>query len=172
MVHPDWKYYDRKYDADIALLFLNHPVQFSQFIRPVCMTNEPAFASYNQGFVVGWGKSESLEPHEHLPRQVATKAVTDAVCFEQDSTLGKIYSRRTFCGGGQGAGPCSGDSGGGFFVDYKGFWTLKGIVSAGSFNNATLTCDVDRFALYTKVSEFTGWVRQTVLENLKLSNDV
>lgn len=36
-VHPDWKVYHEKYDADIAIFVLSHTVVFTNYIRPVCI---------------------------------------------------------------------------------------------------------------------------------------
>lgn len=52
-------------------------------------------------------------------------------------------------------------AGGGFYVDFKGSWTLQGIVSAGAKTNVH-ECDVGRYALYTKVELFFDWIRDTV----------
>lgn len=75
--------------------------------------------------------------------------------------LGRIFSRRMFCAGGEGSGPCTGDSGGGFFVKFRGVWTLKGMVSVSPFKS-TGECDVNRFALYTKVTDYADWIRTTI----------
>lgn len=85
---------------------------------------------------MGWGKGDTGADHEDMPRQALILAVNDSYCFQNDPSLGEIYSHRTFCAKGQGVGPCSGDSGGGFYVKFGGLWTLRGIVSVGtkSFN--------------------------------------
>lgn len=55
--------------------------------------------------------------------------------------------------------------GGGFFVNFDGFWTIRGVVSAGAFNVITLECDVDRYALFTNLFDFSAWIKKTVNEN-------
>lgn len=55
-------------------------------------------------------------------------------------------------------------SGGGFFVDHKGKWILRGLVS-GSILKPDLTCDVERYALYTQVSKFFSWINGTITTN-------
>lgn len=60
---------------------------------------------------VGWGKSESYESHENIPREVTINSVNDSVCYTTDHLIGSISSLRTFCAGGKNAGPCLGDSG-------------------------------------------------------------
>lgn len=80
---------------------------------------------------MGWGKGDSDANHEDVPRQALIRSVNDSYCFLNNPELGEIYSHRTFCAKGQGAGPCTGDNGGGFYVKFSGLWTLRGIVSAG-----------------------------------------
>lgn len=65
---------------------------------------------------------------------------------------------RTFCAGGEKAGPCSGDSGSGYFVQIDDSWTLRGIVSSSMLKD-NINCDVDRFAVFTKVIDFVDWIK-------------
>lgn len=60
---------------------------------------------------VGWGKSEGFALHETVPRQVLISSVTTEVCFAKDYKLGYIFAQGMYCAGGDGAGPCTGDSG-------------------------------------------------------------
>lgn len=52
-------------------------------------------------------------------------------------------------------------TGSGFFVKEGASWTIKGIVSASTFKNNG-ECDVGRFAVYTKVKEFSAWIRSVI----------
>lgn len=36
-LHPDWRAFSEKYDADLAILVLSRIVEFTRYIRPVCM---------------------------------------------------------------------------------------------------------------------------------------
>ena len=36
-VHPDWKPFDVSYDADIAIIAMDSPVEYSKYIRPICV---------------------------------------------------------------------------------------------------------------------------------------
>lgn len=102
--------------------------------------------------------------------------------YKQEYHIGAIYSERMFCAKGNGSGPCSGDSGkkhcqmflmqslklkvatfagGGFFVQHDQKWILKGIVSATSAS-IDGSCDIGRYALYTKVSRFVTWMNETI----------
>lgn len=106
--------------------------------------------------------SESGAAHENVPRQASIRAVNDSFCFFKDHNLGNIFSLTSFCAGGEGTGPCSGDSGGGFYVNFRGLWTLRGIVSAGSMSKGGFGCDVGRYNLFTKLIDFLDWIKETV----------
>lgn len=51
-IHPDWKVDDTKYDADLTILHLNTRVAFSEFIQPVCLTNDKEVLKSVDGYVV------------------------------------------------------------------------------------------------------------------------
>lgn len=51
-IHKDWKHNDIKYDADLAILFLSNPVEFSEFIQPVCLTADASIQNEITGTVV------------------------------------------------------------------------------------------------------------------------
>jgi hypothetical protein len=51
-IHPEWRYLDERWDADIAFLVLAKPVTFTKFIRPVCLTKDISIETQNNGVVV------------------------------------------------------------------------------------------------------------------------
>lgn len=52
-IHPDWKNHTPKYDGDLAILLLSRSVEFSDYIKPVCLTNDVGMLSQFGGTVVG-----------------------------------------------------------------------------------------------------------------------
>lgn len=50
ILHPDWKTNEIKYDADIAIIIIEKPVEFTTFIRPACLWNQEAVELF---YVVG-----------------------------------------------------------------------------------------------------------------------
>lgn len=56
-----------------------------------------------------------------------------------------------------GAGPCHGDSGGGFFVKSGSAWYLQGIISSSLFDRDG-KCDVTHFVVFTDVVKYSAWV--------------
>lgn len=160
ILHPDWNPYVEKYDADIAAIILEGEVPYTQFIRPVCIASssleiDSGFAS---GFVTGWGKSEDqTKIHENIPKELSIPIWTNEHCFLESNEFVKVASKRTFCAGSRdGRGVCSGDSGGGLFIQSGDAYFLKGLISASLLDRGE--CDVSNFALFTNVNWFTEWI--------------
>lgn len=59
-------------------------------------------------------------------------------------------------------------SGGGFFVRYHGLWTLRGVVSSGSFR-IDGGCDAGRYALFSNVLDYTSWINDVAKNNVSQS---
>lgn len=110
-IHPKWSTSSLKYSSDVAILVLDREVEFTGFIQPICLTDDPIINKYDTGVVVGWGKANGPNDFEDVPRQVSIKAVSSETCFAKDSNLENVYSDGMFCAGGNEAGPCQGDSG-------------------------------------------------------------
>lgn len=121
---------------------------------------------------VGWGRSENTgqKRHEDIPRQISIRAVNDSACYTINPQVAAISSLRTFCGGGNGTGPCKGDSGkriifclqcllqtfilgGGFYVKPGSTWVIKGIVSS-ALATGDYGCGVESFSVYTNVVKY------------------
>lgn len=62
-------------------------------------------------FQAGWGKSETDAHTVDILREVSVNIVDTMDCFLNDHDMARVSSRRTFCAGGVGVGPCTGDSG-------------------------------------------------------------
>jgi len=130
-VNPSCNPREPKFEGDIAVLEMDRAVQFSELIQPVCLTVEPEISLREAGYVVnhlvfrisndpseynshqqvGWGKSEAAAHHETVPRHVLISSLTTDVCFAKDHKLGSMFAEKMFCAGGDGFGPCHGDSG-------------------------------------------------------------
>lgn len=111
IVHPDWKYWTRDFDSDIALIILEKEVQISDSIFPVCLLDSTVKEPVEmKGTVVGWGKSKSAATtHENKPREVEISFRANDVCFLKNPRTAYISSINTFCAGNDDlSGPCSG----------------------------------------------------------------
>lgn len=52
LIHEDWNHETYKYDADIALIFLESAVTFSAYISPICLYSSTVTSSSSAGIVV------------------------------------------------------------------------------------------------------------------------
>lgn len=113
-VHEDYGKKAFSFDADLAILVLQEPVTFSQYIWPVCLW--PAATDLKDvegrtGTVVGWGRDENGQLLD-VANQVEIPIVDNLACVQRSPTLIDNVSSRTFCAGSlDGSGPCRGDSG-------------------------------------------------------------
>jgi len=99
IIHEQWDTTSRSYGYDLAMLILNHQVEFSDTIRPICLTTENEVPRL-EGFVAGWGKSEGKEDHEQTPRYLKVNRISNNDCYHDNNNflyLSERYS--TFCAG-------------------------------------------------------------------------
>lgn len=163
-IHPDWKPFDQIWDADIALIKLYNDVRFSDKIRPVCLWT-PKHAAIRKRYR-GLTENQSFYQHSDVPREVRVYIRPISDCYEDDY-LGNVISNRSICVGGEGKGPCSGDSGGGLFSSMGDRLLLRGIISL-STSDYILGCDINRPAVYTNVANFTNWIEEILNGDIKI----
>lgn len=173
IIHPHWNISSEKYDADIAVLHLKIKAELSESVAVICLWSRNLWEDRDeniQGTVVGWGASEHTNylDHEEVSYHVPVRRVPTVECYLNDYLFAKISSNRTFCAGGQkeNSGPCSGDSGGGFYVRVDGLWYIIGIVS-GSFLNRDRLCDLRRNTIYTDINSFKPWIEERLENHLQ-----
>lgn len=171
LIHPQWNASSERYDADIAILHFAFTVEQSATIQTVAFWSKDSIVNESvEGTVAGWGASERTEylGHEEVPYQVAVKRVPTIQCFLNDYLFAKISSNRTFCAEGvkENSGPCSGDSGGGFYIKHDDSWYIFGIIS-GSFFNKNLVCDLRKNTVYTTIADFGDWVVASMENHLQ-----
>lgn len=162
IIHPDWKYDQDSYDADIAILklFLLNAIDFNSFVRPICLPEQMDLVVTGNGTTVGWSKSaKSNDVNESTPSAVEQPVVDGNTCYTTDYNLAKYSSSRMFCGGSvsQGEASCSADSGGFYFLDERSIWTIRGI-SSGGVKDAAGKCEASAHTLHTNVAKFSDWI--------------
>lgn len=167
-INPDWDPYDDRYDADLAILALNHNIIFTALIRPVCMPSDSVKidgATIDiSGTIVGWGFTKNNIINE-MPRQALVTALNDSYCYSIDNFMALYTSNRTFCGGFGDGNPNYGDSGGGFYsVASENVWVQHGIISAIR-TSETGQIIPNSLAVYTNVMSFRSWIVKTVKQS-------
>ena len=154
-IHPDWDVHSEdSHDADIAILELVNEVQFSKYIRPICIANSSSeVAKAQSGTVVGFGKTETGRISD-IANKLDIPIYDYQNCTKHSERHHGLVSARTFCGGtADGKGVCMGDSGGGVYVKHNGRSYLRGLVSASLYDDVQ-DCDVYEKAIFTDVTEY------------------
>ncbi|XP_028826444.1 transmembrane protease serine 5 isoform X2 [Denticeps clupeoides] len=149
-------YNHRTHDSDIALMKLKTPLNFSETIRPVCLPQ------YNQDLPVGmqcwisgWGYTKPDDVH--IPdtlKEAPVPLISTKKCNSSCMYNGEITPRMLCAGYTEGkVDACQGDSGGPLVCQDENIWRLVGVVSWG-----TGCAEPNHPGVYTKVSEFLGWI--------------
>jgi Trypsin len=112
IVHPHWNPFVLRFDADIAMLFMENSIHFSKSIVPICILNLGEGLEIQEGLVVGYGQSEDkTKDHETIPRVLNVPIKTNEDCFLENYQFAKLSSKRTFCAGPKnGMGACRGET--------------------------------------------------------------
>ncbi|KAM9349497.1 vitamin K-dependent protein C [Symphorus nematophorus] len=156
--HPD--YNSLTVDNDIALLRLETPAPFSDYIVPIClpgraMAERVLHLNGTITVVTGWGK-EDLDSSQFSSALNVIKVplVDHDVCSRQ---MSNNISHNVLCAGilGQRMDACEGDSGGPMVTLYRDTWFLVGLVSWGE------GCGMeDKLGIYTKVANYHEWINR------------
>lgn len=159
--HPDFGKNIEKmtkiYDADIAVLKLNAKVTINSLNRVICLPSATVSVDGNYGTVVGHGLNE-MGKFLDIPKFINISAISWQDCIFNDIDYVRYLSNRGFCAGEVGQIPCSGDSGGGFYVYNNNRWEIFGIVSAALQDNYG-QCDATKRTMFTNVMSFIDWVQ-------------
>ncbi|EFA07560.1 phenoloxidase-activating factor 3 [Tribolium castaneum] len=148
---------------DIALLKLKYAVEFSDYIKPVCLPNFPEKSSYKgvNFTIAGWGETENkttsnvkLKVELPLKSRLHCQNAFRIYNFKLELSEGQLC-----VGGEKGKDSCVGDSGGPLMNANRNknndlVWYVVGIVSSGSNR-----CGLEAFpGIYTNVSHYVPWI--------------
>ncbi len=163
IIHSDYMLSDTSYDADIAILIMRRQVEFTEFIRPICLWDGADSLSSIEGqlgTVIGWGRDGSRNSLTREPKKIDIPVVSESECLRSSDTYRYITSNRTFCAGGRdGRGPCNGDSGGGMAFKINNKWVLRGIVSTALADPIENICNLGEYVVFTDVAKFVTWIK-------------
>ncbi|XP_025987196.1 serine protease gd isoform X2 [Solenopsis invicta] len=176
-IHPDFAH-TISADSDLAILILRMPVDFSPFIKPICLWFGPTNLENvvdRTGYVVGWGQRifENNDFSRHvsrytreseIPRMSRVSIVNKEECAQADTRFNQLISERTFCAGFRNEiDLCNVDSGSGLmlFDSITGRYELRGIVSRTIVGNLKSSCTL-RYVVYVDVAKYMPWIRQQI----------
>ena len=97
-------------DSDIALLILDEPVNFSNYIQPICLPE-----SYNsvqedvEGTVVGYGNVNANSNHQKVPYQAIITTIAPFKCIFTHRKAQNTVASNSFCAKSDVSVPCVGE---------------------------------------------------------------
>uniref|UniRef100_A0A3Q1HY09 Serine protease 27-like n=1 Tax=Acanthochromis polyacanthus TaxID=80966 RepID=A0A3Q1HY09_9TELE len=152
ILHPN--YDSDTNDNDIALLRLSSPVQFTDYIRPVCLAaSDSVFNSGTDSWVTGW----VLLPSPKTLQEVEVPVVGNRQCNclnGVDTITDNMICAGVLAGG---KDSCQGDSGGPMVNRQGSVWVQSGIVSFG-FGCARPNLP----GVYARVSRYQTWINSHI----------
>ncbi|XP_030079630.1 uncharacterized protein LOC111604655 isoform X1 [Drosophila hydei] len=161
-IHPE--YYAGTLDNDLAILKLDHPVDFTKnpHISPACLPDQYSDFTNARCWTTGWGKDAFGEhgKYQNILKEVDVPILSHHQCESQlrNTRLGYSYKLNPgfICAGGEeGKDACKGDGGGPLVCERNGVWNVVGVVSWG------IGCgQVNVPGVYVKVSAYLPWIQQ------------
>lgn len=172
--HPS---YDKKDGhTDLAVLYMEHEVQFSDAVKPICLPLSDTIRTKNfigyTPFVAGWGRTQEGGKSASVLQELQIPIIANDECRTLYDKIGKVFSQKQFdnavmCAGALEGGKdsCQGDSGGPLMLPQRfgqNFYYFQvGIVSYGI---GCARAEVP--GVYTRVASFVDWIQQKVAEPL------
>ncbi|XP_029134080.2 chymotrypsin-like protease CTRL-1 [Labrus bergylta] len=159
IVNPN--YNDTLFNNDIALMKLTSPVNFTDYIRPICLaSNSSQFHNSTLCWATGWGRTGKDEPLQAFDKlqevQIPVVGNKQCTCNYKPEPLVNITDKM-ICAGQENKGACQGDSGGPLQCKQGSVWIQAGIASFG------VPCALANFPeVYSRVSEFQTWIMDQV----------
>ncbi|XP_052741657.1 uncharacterized protein LOC112044986 isoform X1 [Bicyclus anynana] len=161
-VHP--QYYAGTLDNDLAILKLDHLVDWTKYphISPACLPDKYTEYAGQRCWTTGWGKDAfgSNGKYQNILKEVDVPILPHGQCQQQlrQTRLGYNYELNPgfVCAGGEdGKDACKGDGGGPLVCERSGTWQLVGVVSWG------IGCgQVGVPGVYVKVAHYLDWISQ------------
>uniref|UniRef100_A0AAX7VL81 Matriptase n=1 Tax=Astatotilapia calliptera TaxID=8154 RepID=A0AAX7VL81_ASTCA len=151
--HPNYNHYT--FDNDIALMELDSPVTYSDYIKPICLpAAQHEFPPGQDVWITGWGATREGGSAAVVLQKASVRIINQAVC---DDLMGGQITSRMFCAGvlSGGVDACQGDSGGPLSCPSGNRMFLAGVVSWGDG-----CARRNKPGIYTTVTKFRGWIKE------------
>ncbi|XP_042554078.1 LOW QUALITY PROTEIN: brain-specific serine protease 4-like [Dipodomys spectabilis] len=161
--HPRYSWKEAA-GADIALLRLHPPVQFSERVLPICLPDASVrLPPHTQCWIAGWGSIRDGVPlpHPQTLQKLRVPIIDSGICslLYWRGAGQEAITEDMLCAGyleGQ-RDACLGDSGGPLMCQVEGSWLLGGIISWGEG-----CAERNRPGVYTNLLAHRSWVQRVV----------
>ncbi|XP_041424235.1 acrosin-like [Xenopus laevis] len=168
--HEHFEYETKK--NDIALIRLNKPIEFNDYIQPGCLPPQSSNVSeMDDCHIVGWGVLQ--EEHYTLPSKTLKEARVEIInaklCNDSNWYNGTIYDYNICAGYEQGGSDiCQGDSGGPLMCkkERAALYYVFGVVSWGGICGKW-----HQNGVYTSVQHFEQWILNKINSSQGTTDD-
>jgi len=158
-IHPH--FVKKTFNNDIALIKIKGEVDFSDFIRPVCLPHTDRSYNSQNTTVVGWGKLSEGGLPANVLQEVSVPIIPQRNCRHDTHYRIAEITDNMFCAGFSDGkiDACQGDSGGPavWKGDGKQYFTQIGIVSWGQ------GCARGGYpGVYTRIGRYLKWIVEVI----------
>ncbi|CAG9789265.1 unnamed protein product [Diatraea saccharalis] len=165
-IFPEYRKSDT-FKGDVALLRLQKPIYYSDFVRPICLpitddTIRQDNSSKSIYWTAGWGKTEN-ENKANIKQKLAISAVPIGDCRNKQPIITDKTAPFVICAGGvAGKDTCVGDSGGSLVkqmtINKTTNWFLVGVTSYGY----RFCGSEGRPGLYARITPLLHWILNNI----------
>nr|XP_036669627.1 melanization protease 1-like isoform X1 [Drosophila suzukii] len=145
---------------DIGLLRMADEVEFSDYVRPICLLLNAKMEHVLQFNVTGWGRRENGE----MSRVLLKTTLPRVYNYYCDNHFNTKTDQTQICTGSYTSETCEGDSGGPLSAEvfYEGQFRpfLYGVVSYGS-----QYCTTEGLNVHTNVEQYVDWIVRALIHN-------
>jgi secreted trypsin-like serine protease len=167
-VYPHESYDPTNILNDVAILKLASPVQFSEYVQPICLPTEGQQPEDpNQCYAVGWGRiSNDNSTTADVLQQTLLPVLPDSDCSSSEVWASTYNSDVMLCAGylNGAKSTCQGDSGGPLVCQDGGHFTLFGSTSFGNGelgeNGLPQCASANKPAVFARTSSFLSWIQE------------
>ncbi|XP_034624760.1 transmembrane protease serine 9-like [Trachemys scripta elegans] len=164
--HP--KYSGESSSGDIALVELERPIQFTDYILPICLPAASVqFPAGTKCWVTGWGNIQEGEdlPAPQTLQKLQVPIIDQKTCrYLYNTALGEKFPPKAIQNDMMCAGyaegmkdTCKGDSGGPLVCKASKEWLLAGIISWGE------GCAIkNRPGVYIRLTSYEAWIHDHI----------
>ncbi|KAF4789083.1 transmembrane protease, serine 15 [Turdus rufiventris] len=151
-------YMKKTKDSDIALMHLEHKVQYTDYIQPICLpeTHQQFLPGINCS-IAGWGTLSSGGPTSNVLQEAVVPLLSNENCQQWMPKYN--ITENMVCAGYEmgGIDACQGDSGGPLTSEDGDKWFLVGVTSFGEG-----CARPQRPGVYARVTMFVDWIKNII----------
>ncbi|TMW39898.1 hypothetical protein DOY81_015022, partial [Sarcophaga bullata] len=170
--HPN--YNARNGHSDIAILYLERNVQFTDLIKPICLPlseklRQQSYIGYLP-FVAGWGKTMEGGNSANVLQELQIPVYSNDLCRERYKQQNRLFTENQFdaavlCAGvlSGGKDTCQGDSGGPLMAPEKyGTTTIFYLIGVVSYGIGCARPQIP--GVYTSTEYFLDWIQEKIAD--------